>query len=236
MSNNFVILKLDSDEYFKNNILSELSKIFGKMIEQTPAKDSIVYNIESSRSNKTSTKNNTYQPLHSDGNFKPNPPKIIALQCLQHSELGGYTKLVYARKIYNFVKDTSPSELENLFDINGIKFYRKDRNSKKLKIIEYNKPIFYRLENNRFGISFNPMMSRIESTKEIEDIYREISKFASEPKNQLTFQLRKDEILIVDNFSLLHARTEFPEDGGRLLRRAWYDGESNYDLNLGFLP
>ncbi|NJK70934.1 MAG: hypothetical protein HC932_01570 [Thermales bacterium] len=56
VSNNFVILKLDSNEYFKNNILTELSKFFGKMIEQTPAKDSIVYNIESSRSNKTSTK------------------------------------------------------------------------------------------------------------------------------------------------------------------------------------
>lgn len=214
-------------------LLENLVSVFGEMIEQTPVKGSIVYKIESTRSNATSTKNNTYQPLHSDGNFKPNPPKVIALQCLQHSQQGGYSKLVYAKDIYNYVKSIAPACIESLFDEDATTFYRKDRNSKKLRIIEYKKPIFYKLPHEKVGISFNPMMSKIESTPKIERLYRLISYFVSKPVNQLTFQLHKGETLVADNYSLLHARTAFPADGGRILRRAWYNAD-NSELKLGF--
>jgi alpha-ketoglutarate-dependent taurine dioxygenase len=230
----FVIIKENSLTK-TSTILEDLVSIFGEMIEQTPVKGSTIYSIESSRTNSTSTKNNNYQPPHSDGNFKPNPPKIIALQCLKNSELGGYTKLVYAKNIYNSVKQINPRLIDSLFDNEAITFYRKDRNSKELRIVEYKKAIFYNLENERIGISFNPMMSKIESTPKIEQLYKLISHFVSKPKNQLTFQLKTGETLIADNYSLLHARTAFPEDGGRLLRRAWYDG-CNTKLKLGFTP
>lgn len=229
-ANHFVILKQNNPEEL---LLEQLTTIFGNMLEQTPVKGSTVYAIESTRSNTTSTKNNTYQPLHSDRNFKPNPPKVIALQCLQHSEQGGYTKLVYAKNIYQYVQRVAPNCLQNLFDQNATTFYRKDRNSKELRIIQYKKPIFYGLENDKVGISFNPMMSKIESTAKIEQLYRLISYFVSKPKNQLTFQLQRGETLVADNYALLHARTAFPADGGRLLRRAWYDATAT-KLELGF--
>ena len=70
---------LKSSPEQEENLLFDLSNYFGEMVEQTSVKGSLTYSIESTRADLTSTKSNTYQPLHSDGNFKPNPPKIIAL-------------------------------------------------------------------------------------------------------------------------------------------------------------
>jgi alpha-ketoglutarate-dependent taurine dioxygenase len=228
----FVILKTLPTS--QESLLFDLSKYFGNMIEQTPVQGSFTYAIESNQTNKTSTKSNTYQPLHSDGNFKLNPPKIIALQCLNPSQQGGYSKIVRAKDIYEYIKNLSPKTLEKLFDPEAITFYRKNRNAKELEIVQYQKPIFYNLENGNVGISMNPMMAKIDSTPEIESAFKLISYFTSKPKNQITFKLQKDETLIIDNFSMLHARTEFPENEGRYLRRAWYDGNGVTSLNLGF--
>jgi alpha-ketoglutarate-dependent taurine dioxygenase len=227
--NGFVILKTIPEQV--DNLLFDLSKYFGDMVEQTPAKGSVTYSIESSRVNSTSTKSNTYQPLHSDGNFKPNPPKVIALQCIQPSQQGGYSKIVKAADVYNYLDRLSPQVLEKLFDPEALTFYRKDRNATELKIIEYKKPIFYDLDNGNMGISMNPMMAKIESSPDIESAFKLISYFTSRPKNQITFKLERGETLILDNHAVLHARTEFPEDQGRHLKRGWYAGNGSQNLD-----
>jgi alpha-ketoglutarate-dependent taurine dioxygenase len=228
----FVILKSDLKK--SESLLFDISNYFGSMVEQTPVKGSTTYSIESTRANLTSTKSNTYQPLHSDGNFKPTPPKIIALQCIEPSTQGGYSKIAKADDIYKYIEKLSPATLEKLFDPEALTFYRKDRNVEKINVVEYKKPIFYYLENGNMGISLNPMMAKIESTKEIETAFKLISYFTSKPKNQITFKLEKGETLILDNYAVLHARTEFPADQGRHLKRAWYDGNGSTKLSLGF--
>lgn len=230
--NGFVVLKASPEQ--EGNLLFELSKYFGEMVEQTPVKGSVTYPIESTRANLTSTKSNTYQPLHSDGNFKPNPPKIIALQCIQPSQQGGYSKVVNALDVYKYLDRLSPQVLEKLFDPEALTFYRKDRNAEELKIVEYKKQIFYHLDNGNMGISINPMMAKIESRPDVESAFKLISYFTSRPKNQITFKLNKGETLILDNFAVLHDRTEFPADQGRHLKRGWYDGNGSSSLDIGF--
>ncbi len=228
----FVVLKSNPNQ--EEQLLYDLSRYFGDMVQQTPAKGSFTYSIESSRANLTSTKSNTYQPLHSDGNFKPNPPKIIALQCIQPSEKGGYSKVVKAKDVYEYLLRLSPKTLAKLFDPLALTFYRKDRNADELKIIEYRKPIFYQLDNGNIGISMNPMMAKVDSTPDIESAFKLISYFTSKPKNQVTFRLEKGETLILDNFAVLHARTEFAANEGRHLKRGWYDGDGSGKLDIGF--
>ena len=132
------------------------------------------------------------------------------------------------------MKRLSPEVLEKLFDPEALTFYRKDRNAEELKIIEYKKPIFYRLDNGSMGISMNPMMAKIESEPSVENAFKLISYFTSRPKNQTTFRLEKGATLILDNYAVLHARTEFPTDEGRHLKRGWYDGNGSEKLSLGF--
>ncbi|PMB39196.1 taurine catabolism dioxygenase TauD, partial [Fischerella thermalis CCMEE 5319] len=73
---------------------------------------------------------------------------------------------------------------------------------------------------------------------QVERAYNLIKNYVNDTNNQLIFQLQPHQIIILDNASVLHGRTSFPENEFRKLNRLHFNGVSEYShyFQLGFIP
>ena len=168
--------------------------------------------------------------LHTDGacSSKP-PPKVVILQCETPSYLGGESLLLSCKLLYEHLTKCIPKkDLDALFHPNAFTITRDQQTSKRA--------VFY-YENNRiFTIFRGNNTAHIQPLPEAETAFEAIKSLTQDKNKILQFKLKKHQILVIDNTSVMHGRTQFPEDSTRKLNRLFLDGniEQRDKIYFGF--
>ena len=173
---------------------------------------------------------NVKHPLHTDGAFLAMPEKVVALQCIQPAEIGGETLLASSQRIIDHLIGVFGKERVN--DLYQKDCIHIDRDGEKasspfLQNIGGNNNPLFRFRDDTFA--------KIEVSINVIDMYQEIKNFLSIKENHLEIIMSKNQIIVIDNHSVLHGRNEFPISCYREYNRANFhaDGELKDELKFG---
>lgn len=166
--------------------------------------------------------------LHTDGSFEENPPKVMLISCERPAPVGGDSRVCFASELYETMRRDYPDELPGLWLADSFTIQRDDRKA--------SKPVFKAVGKNRIAITFRfggdvEVILRPEAAKG----FNRIVSLLNDPANFIEFKLQENEILVFDNTAVLHGRTDFPPDSGRVLHGLWLDGlPREGSLTFGF--
>jgi len=199
-------------------------------------------NIYSQNENRTfqGLGNQVFEP-HTDGAFLNalyrdgkmimrhiSPPAMLILQCVTQELIGGNSLLIDGKCVYNSIKDKSPEMLEILFE----SIFHFVRNGSELFPID--SPIFKHMSNGNICVRFrteyiiSALCNRNRSYVE-NCIERMFEDFLMSPDCSRSILLSPGDMLIIDNFRMLHGRAPFSIVDGhhRHLRRLWITDEEH---------
>ena len=164
---------------------------------------------------------------------------MIALACWQKAESGGASFLTSAVTVHDEIRRRAPELLEPLY--RGFHHHRLgEEGPGEEPVTPYRIPVFA-LRNGtlscryqRSGIAAGHRALGVALTEQelaAMDLFDEI---ARAPENRLAFLLERGDMLVINNYTVLHARTgfvEYPEpERRRHLVRLWLDAEGFRDV------
>jgi len=157
---------------------------------------------------------------------------MVLLACWHKAQMGGETSLTSALTVHEELRRKRPDLLELLY--RGFYCHRRGEEAPgEAPVTPYRVPVFALVDGvlscryqralitagqRELGMPLSP--------REVEalDVFDEI---ATAPENQLTFTLERGDVLVVNNYTVLHARTGFVEHRDptrrRHLLRLWLD-------------
>ena len=167
---------------------------------------------------------NGEHPLHTDGAFKDQPERIVALQCVVPAEKGGTTLLTSASHAY---RSLTQDQRTALYEADAVTIKRNQQRS--------TKPVFRKNSAGRVEFSFRYDET---ATTTVKPAARD--GFETFRKNlyagMVRFDLQPGWILLLDNTAIGHGRTAFPEGSKRHYNRMNADGSGLANLPIGFEP
>lgn len=150
--------------------------------------------------------------LHTDDPyFNPSPP-VQVLHCLRNATSGGERLLADGFNVAEVLREQYP-EYFRLLSQTPIKFRWKDYEDL-VPVIQLD----WRgeLEQIRFSNqSFQPLRLSMEITEAYYEAYRCFSELLVSDRFQIQYKYKPGELNIIDNYRILHGRTEFSADGSR---------------------
>jgi alpha-ketoglutarate-dependent taurine dioxygenase len=229
----FVILECEPLPNPEENLLA-LKNFFGSVKKHKLAAPNGIVSIENlglghplSKTYVATT--NQMHLMHTDASFDIDPPKIVAMQCVIPSQNGGLSQIVYAESVYEYLMKNYPQELQNLLTY-PLTITRGEQTATRAMFVE---------QEGRISMTFRgDSVISIALPPQVEKGYNIIKSYVNDPKNQLIFKLKANQIVLLDNTSLVHGRTSFPDNELRKLNRLCFDGISEYShhLQFGFIP
>lgn len=171
-------------------------------------------------------------PPHTDGAFlngvavignslkRIGPPKFVVLQCIKHADKGGINLLVDSNQVLPDLLTDHPNAASILFSSGCIAFFRDD-------LFSLDPPVFQIVSSSELRIRFRfdsqiytPAWSR-DAVLILHECYH------MNPKYILNVSLMSGQVLIMDNFRVLHGRTAFTDEKSlRRTRKAWIFDDS----------
>ncbi len=163
-------------------------------------------------------------PLHTDGG------DVMGLMCVRTSRSGGTTVMSSVHTIYNELLRTAPQLLPTLF--RGYRYHRRGEQAEGAPILTpYFVPVFHDVGgmlSSHFVRSSIEVAAR-ESGTALEGIELEaleaFDKAANSLDVRIEFDLQPGQVLLANNYTTLHARTEFEDhdekERKRLMFRLW---------------
>lgn len=210
----FILIEFESNSSYKD-ALEWAANIIG-----TPVSDSSNYGknyskIIAEKDAKYFANTNYTQPLHTDDAHVSNTPRIISLFCEKQAEKGGITTLVK-------FADVSPK----LFIENSMLL--KELYNESALILEgangfLRRPFFYNLENSSNGIVYPAFLLSLEADEKVIGVFRQLTDLIHQKENQIRLKLRPGQLLVIDNFKMLHGRTKFKLSEKRVLYRFCFE-------------
>lgn len=174
-------------------------------------------------------------PFHNDGG------DIFLLLCLQVARRGGQSKLISAGTIFNQILAERPDLAETLqqdfyFDAraqqnDGAKRYQ---NVPIFSFADERIQVLYKRGYIQLAQRFDEVPTLTDLQIEALDLFDEV---CLRPENLYTFDLERGDILLANNFSVLHGRTRYDDisqDHQRHLLRLWLTTENGRKLPLSF--
>jgi len=171
----------------------------------------------------------------SPGELTPHtdPPPLIVLLCLRPALQGGTNRLVGADSIRHAIREENPNLLSLLED--GFPFFMPDEMTPGAGRVRGVMPIFLEGSGGMSCLYYRPFIERAAEVsgtplpKQAVEALDLFDRFASDPTLQVLYTLEPGELLILNNFRVLHARDEYrdwPEkDKRRHLLRLWLDAD-----------
>ncbi len=158
---------------------------------------------------------------HTEASYRDIPPQYIVLRCLQPSSCeGGYTTVVDGYDFLDHLSEEVKHRLSN-------EHYRFMSNQGKLEtfapILKFspsNLPILrFNYNALKYG-EHSPDVSKINHQRDpfLPNFCQEVLDFFESQKTSICLQ--QEEILIIDNYRMLHSRTSFA-DPNRHLQNIW---------------
>jgi alpha-ketoglutarate-dependent taurine dioxygenase len=199
---------------------------FGRIKVQNRERDYLLDVI-----NKNVTVSKTFRGYHGNHHldFHNDGANAAALLCMEIAAEGGDTLMVSAATLYNEILTTRPDLMPPL--LRGFHHHRRNqREDHDPLVTPYRAPVFSFID----GV-FHSCYSRIsiESTREegvefsaLEDeALGVLDALLQRPELQVRTRLQKGDIQLMNNFTVLHARTSFIDKPGhpRHLLRLWLD-------------
>lgn len=171
---------------------------------------------------------NNYVPLHWDGMYRPQVPEFQIFQCVLAPLSGQRGRTTFSNTI--LALENTPAEVRSLWQKVTGKYQRKMEfyHSKTISpvidfhplrdfpVIRYNEPPNANLGNflNPPDLEFNGV-----SLAELPGFHRSLQEALYSPKNFYAHEWQADDLVVADNFSLLHGRESFETKAPRHLRR-----------------
>lgn len=171
---------------------------------------------------------NNYVPLHWDGMYRPQVAEYQIFHCVQAPLSGQGGRTTFSNTLLA-LKNAPPSSLNIWSHVTGIyqrkmEYYNSQTRSpiitkhpyKEFSVIRYNEPPS--TDNGPFlnppGLEFLGV-----NKNELEDFHRNLTQTLYSPNNFYAHEWQKGDIVIADNFSLLHGREKFVSKAPRHLQR-----------------
>ncbi|MEM8951267.1 MAG: TauD/TfdA family dioxygenase [Pseudomonadota bacterium] len=165
-------------------------------------------------------------PPHTDGSFKDEPERVIALQCVVPAAKGGTSVLGSGKLAHDVVAAADPEALRPLYDDDAMSIQRNDQTSIK--------PVFRR-QGERLSLCYRMDQTAATGIKPEARAGFEHLKTVIDA-NLLRFDLAPHQILVIDNSALVHGREAFPSGIDRHYHRLNFDGFGILELAHGFIP
>lgn len=170
---------------------------------------------------------------HTDTPYLRNPHKATTLYGVEIPAMGGNTRFSNQYMVYDALSDEFKTRLAGRMAMNAYEFGTTVKNFKKYDrsaVPHYPHPIFRKHpETGKIAVYVCPLM-----TEEIIDmdesegnaLLSEIYALQEEEHFVYTHKWQVGDFVMWDNRCLLHARTDFPRDERRLLRRVTISDEA----------
>lgn len=174
-----------------------------------------------------------YLDFHNDGT------NTVTLLCLETALSGGRSMLVSGPAVYNVFVKERPDLLEPLH--RGFHHHRRDqREADDAPVTPYRSPVFG-FFGGHFHMAYAGPSIRYCAEEGIEITPRELEALdffesvLARPEMQVSMELRKGDLQLVNNYVALHARTAFQDGPGhtRRLLRLWLDDTRSRRLGPG---
>ena len=170
--------------------------------------------------------------FHSDKCYHERPHRASFLYGIEVPNEGGHTKFASLYAAYNKMPDDLKRRLEGARVMQGYDYGANERLDMDINldnIFHYSQPIFVTnpgsgrkaLYVSRLNTMWIEGMDRAES----ETILAQLIDITEDPAIIYEHVWRPGDLLIWDNLACLHARTDWPEDQSRMLRRCTTLGE-----------
>jgi alpha-ketoglutarate-dependent taurine dioxygenase len=240
--NGFVILQGwdTSDETFK-----EIAQFFGYLQNHPNADDSGLVKVKPERSKKTT---DTYERfpgkstgeilLHTDGSYldgfdvvngkvvRINPPTLVILQCIRALEREGTYFLVDTQEILQLLWVEAPEHAKVVTQPRTVSYCAGQDFS------TYS-PLFEKLPSSRWQVRFRSDLMYIEPWA-YNSVKHVVQNYLFNPKFRKLHYLSEGQILIMDNYRVLHGRGEIISENfeqSQLLNQTWiWDASTDYVL------
>lgn len=181
---------------------------------------------------------NNYVPLHWDGMYRPQVPEYQIFHCVKAPLSGHGGKTTFSNTI--LVLKHAPSEVTDLWNqVTGIyqrkmEFYNSKTVSpiitrhpqKDWSVIRYNEP-----PSEDKGHFVNPPDLKFTgiSSEALEAFHINLKKALYDPGNFYAHEWQTGDMVIADNFSLLHGREEFISKSPRHIQRVHVLSNPSFD-------
>lgn len=168
---------------------------------------------------------------------------MIALGCWQKAESGGESVVVSGVTVHDEIRKRAPHLLAPLY--RGYHYHRLgEEGDGEEPVTPYRVPVFSIKQNRlscryqRSGIAGGHKALGVPLTDEDIAAFNLFDEIAKAPENRLSFFLERGEMLVLNNYTLMHARTQFknfpePERQRRLIR-LWLDRPGFRDVPKEF--
>ncbi|BBK41185.1 hypothetical protein STVA_12050 [Allostella vacuolata] len=171
------------------------------------------------------------------------PADVVALLCVRKAKAGGISRVVSAVTIHNDILATRPDLLEPLYDGYLYDLRGDAANSSGQQVTDGRIPVFT-YHAGQLSCVFNAKMIETAQRKlgtelpeREREAYQTFLARALDPANRLDMDLQPGDLQIISNYTMLHARTGWVEEGDparrRLMLRLWLRVEDFRDTAPG---
>ena len=168
-------------------------------------------------------------PPHTDNPYRKPVPCIQLLHCIENEVSGGLSTLVDGFNVATYLKKNNPEYFKILTEVKvKFKFIDKD-----IILENTGELIELDVKSNLKQIRFNTRLDYVPVLKknDLELYYKarkKVSTLYNSEKFKIEFKLMPGDIIMVDNYRLLHGRTSFnTNEGNRFLQGCYIDHDSS---------
>lgn len=145
------------------------------------------------------------------------PPKMLVLQCAQSASVGGGSVLIDAQRVYRDLAVTHPGHLEALSRKGCVTYCRDDQ-------IALNCAVFETLDDGTIMLRFRYDSAAYVADWALDAFHTVQADYFANPRYQTHLKLSNGQVLLIDNYRMLHGRDAFangPTEHKRSLHRIW---------------
>ena len=165
---------------------------------------------------------------HTDNPYRNPVPCIQLLHCIENEVKGGFSTLVDGYTVTENLKKEDPEAYKILSEVK-VRFKFTDKNV----VLEDWSELIHLDENREFKqVRFSPRLDYVPMLEKKKlDLYYKSRKKLSDLYNsenyRIEFKLEPKDLMMMDNYRVLHGRTKFdPKEGKRFLQGCYIDFDS----------
>ena len=165
---------------------------------------------------------------HTDNPYRNPVPCIQLLHCIENEVSGGYSTLVDGYTVTENLKKNDPDAYKILTEVK-VRFKFTDKN---VMLEDWSELIHLDDEKNFKQVRFSPRLDYVPMLEKdkLDQYYKarkKLSDMYNSEKNRIEFKLEPKDLMMMDNYRVLHGRTKFdPEEGKRFLQGCYIDFDS----------
>jgi alpha-ketoglutarate-dependent taurine dioxygenase len=217
----------------------QVGKYFGHALSQNAQGELVGHVVDATKEDATPRmyRSNLELRPHSD------ITAMISLACWQKAQSGGASVVVSGVTVHDEMRKRASRLLEPLY--RGYYYHRLGEEAPDEEpATPYRVPVFSVVKDQlscryqRAGIAAGHRERGVALTEEDIDAFNLFDEVAKAPENRLSFYLERGEMMVINNYTVMHARTQFtnfpePERQRRLIR-LWLDAPGFRDVPREF--